>query len=333
MPIDIEKYDFIDKMRFIPNYRNIVLDIVIGMYQETRSENDFEMICDIYKPLQYEQSWFEDYGFLFGYNREDFHQEFMACFVKACNKYRTAPGHRLNSYFYGVLKKTMVNLLKRKAVGFRNIKVLCPLCNEMVAPLSTHLLKKHLELTDDLFTSMGKKVADVIECPLCPSHHRKVTFKNEEHRRRHTMSRHSSQVFSMFLRRFPGHDTALNDPAPTCGALRSGSDSSVEKNILIDETNAISASTIGAIPGDGEGLALLMAGGVLSPCQVSIAEHFLYEDIKNPRLPSFEGLCEVCRSSRNTDECPRGDFKLTRAIYKDEMRKLGEMLVSLLDEN
>ena len=325
------EYEFIENVMYLPSAKDIVIDIAVEMYQETKSSSDFEIICDIYNPYQYEQTWYEDYGFLFSYSREDFHQEFMTCFVKACSTYRPGPNRKLNSYFYGIMKKTMVNQIKRKAVGFRNVQVRCPICDEIVAPLGTHLLRKHLELADLPYISMGKDPSEVTECLLCPQHHKKVVFKNEEHRQRHTMSKHSSIVFSMFMAKFPGHNTGLYDPAQTFGVVFSDPDNSGETSL--DDRKAISISTLGPKSDeDGETLEKLLQNGALSPCQVTMVENFLYEDAE--RLPSFDGVCEMCKSNRNTDECPRGEsFKLTRQIFKEEMTDLGEMIIEMTDRN
>lgn len=320
-------YDFIKRLRFIPHVEDLALEMAVTMYQETGRDCDFEIIRDLYRPEQYEQAWFDDYGFLFGYSRPDFHSEFMLCFAKACKKYRPGPNRKLNSYFYGVLYKTMVNALKRKAVGFRNIEVRCPLCSALVAPLSTHLLRKHLELADDVLMWMGKDPTQTSECPLCPAHHRKVVFKNEEHRRKHILSRHSSQVFSAFIQKFPGHSTALDDPAPALGVI-SNKDGEMMNDPLAEMAVA-SISTIGAPSNDGEILVTLLSDDTLSPCQRTIAEMFLYED--NEHLPSFDRLCQVCMEKRNTDDCPRGDkFKITRSQYKQEMSDLGQMLRTMI---
>ena len=146
------------------------------------------------------------------------------------------------------------------------------------------------------------------------------------------MSKHSTHVFSMFLRKHPGHDTALNDPARPCGTMRAGLDGHHGDSLLtIDDRIAVSVSTIGqSAPGDGEGIAILIGEGRLSPCQMSIVENFLYEDTE--RLPSFDGMCDMCMASRNADSCPRDGFKMTRAAYKSEMNDLGKMLIDLMRE-
>ena len=322
-------YDFIEKISFIPNAREIVIDTAVEMFQETRSQDDFDIIIDVYNPRQYQKAWFDTYGFLFDYSWEDFDQEYMECFFSSCVKYKPKLGRKLNSYFYGTLKYAMINILKGKAAQFRNLKVRCPLCEKLVVPLSTHLLRKHPELADELYEMIDKDMSETKGCPFCPTSYKKMTFKNDDERRFHTMSKHSSLIFDMFNKKYPGHNTNLNDPAPSFGSFSTASDSS-DDTCLLEDKNLSPISSIGkSSDSDGEALSSLISSGKLSPCQMTVAEQFLYEDTR--KLPSFNNVCEICKIHRNTDECPRGeDFKLTRNSYKDEVDALGYILKSLI---
>jgi len=105
----LEKYDNLSmkqKKRII----NLAIDIAVAMYQESHSEEDFALICDLLPPNSHFLK--NKYAFLCD-EYADFDAEYLFCFVKACNEYgknKKKMTSNFQSYFFPL--PTIISLIK-----------------------------------------------------------------------------------------------------------------------------------------------------------------------------------------------------------------------------
>ena len=78
---------------------NYAIDIAVKMYQESNSQEDFDLILELYQPLKYLNYWRSKYGHLCDNNIDDFTSDYMLCFVKACNFYKKDKSYKKSYYF------------------------------------------------------------------------------------------------------------------------------------------------------------------------------------------------------------------------------------------
>ena len=285
---------------------NNAIDLAIQTYQKNKNSNNFDVIAELYEPLQHMNYWRKKYGHLF--DQEEFYSEYMLCFLKACEGYKKKTNNKnqiFNSYFFSVLNNHFINEMIRKSCGKRNISVTCPLCDEQVAPLNIHILKEHDDLIEELLVEYKSKS----KCPFCSE---KLTGNKLV---KHITSKHSSMVFEYFQSKFPDYSMAIQDPAPPVGLIHIKDENS---SIILENAKSLY---------DNEDELDNIKDNSLSECQKAIKGIFeFYSNIS--KLPSYKRICSLCKEMRESDDCPRGnDFVLTKVMYEEEIKKLSQRLL------
>lgn len=296
------------------------LQEAVMMFQTTGSQIDFDLVRERYDPLRYKNRWFASYGHLFD-EEADFDGQMMECFVKACSRFE--PDRSLNPFYWGILRTTFANKIKHRSAKIRNPQVRCPICEELVGPLGTHVLEKHPELVAQVLRDHRMDPVTVHSCPFCRDKI-PVVFSDEVHRAKHFRARHSSMIFAAFMRLYPGHHTAIRDPAPPIGSIISNpddGDSGFDPLEDMGVTPVFKDSSSEPMVG-GASLMSILSDDRLSDCQRAMVESVLHEDVDG--IPSPDRLCKICLETKG--ECPRGPrFKLNRQRHADELDELREI--------
>jgi hypothetical protein len=298
----------------------------VEMFQESSDKDDYELLCCLYDPEKYMQQWRRKYGHLYD-TREDFDGEFWLCFVLALKEFDRSRGASLNNLFYTMLNSHFVNQIKVRQTQRRSSKEICPICEKSVAPLGKHILSKHLELIDSMLAKMGHDINRLEECPLCPQYARaRLGEVTPELLRKHIAAKHSSKIFDRLRVEFPDVDTAIKNPAPPMTYTMDGVDYGVSDAMdAISGIQPVLSASVDEISELAMQIDIALNDPGLSECQRSIIFGYLYDGLS--KTPSHRRLCELCMTSRNTDECPRGaGFKLTKTLLKKEIEGLQRML-------
>lgn len=292
---------------------NYAIDIAVKMYQESNSQEDFDLILELYQPLKYLNCWRSKYGHLCDNNIDDFKGDYMLCFVKACNFYKKDKTdnkyYYFNKYFFSVVSNYFKNKMSKMSCNKRNPSSKCPLCDKDVAPLNIHILKDH----QDFIQKMIEEFDSPNKCPFCLENH------SGENLYKHVISKHSSMIYYYFQKHFPNYKTTIQDPAPPMGLIYIGDDSISS----LEDTNAKPLYSNNSQ--DFENIIIL---NNFSECQKTIRNIFDYYNIS--KLPSYKKICEMCLEMRCQDSCPRGkDFKLTKNSYENEVNDLADKIKEL----
>jgi len=291
------------------------------MFQESRNDDDFAIVCDLYDPMRYRRRWHSSYGNLFE-SDEDFDGQMWECFLKACTKYRR--GFALNPFYFGILKTTFANIIKHRQAAMRNPQVRCPACDRLVAPLGTHVIHGHPEMMIDAMNDLGIDITTINICPICDDRP-PIILDDEAARFKHFRSRHSSILFAKFLLMYPDEHTAITDPAPPIASLMGDRRQGQDDDFDIDD---LGAGPLFDVYGRGEGqytsnIIGLLGDDCLTECQRIVLEAIIYDGADRPPLP--DRLCKICRETRG--ECPRDDgFRLNRQSYRDELAFLRDII-------
>ena len=321
--------------------RKTAVEAAISMYQETEDDTDFVIVKSIYEPEKYVWKWKERYSHLFD-SQDEFNSVFDECFVKACRGFADAEKREtlginvmgngsFNNYFYGVLTNTFANIMKKRICKSRNPQVRCPICDEMVSPLTTHVLRDHREYADGIVSDMVKDQGDTPwTCSLCPNYAKRIEFENREDLKQHVVAKHSSEIFDRFSSEHPKHSMAIRDHASSGGII--GDDEvitthdAIERNFSRgvmqqhEETNAKYDEV-------NLGHAILSAG--LSECQMAIVDCIL-GNRRATKMPSRKKLCENCTHGRE-GKCDRGRC-LTKDEYASEITGLKEKMQEIIGD-
>jgi hypothetical protein len=334
------EFDLIESFQHGPRkFQDLVIETAVEMFQETRSEEDFQIVVDLYEPLSKRRTsmWRSRYGHLCD-SEADFRAEFMEAFTRACLNFKSGDKRRaegkivrgdgsLNTLAWSVISLTFRNKISFLTRQFRNPEVRCPICEKMISPLSKHLLDVHCgDLMEQSTTEMLEKGDGKLRCPWCPRHTKENLrwFDEPSLFYRHVVAKHSSTLFTRFNDLYPGHNTGIHDPAPPIGCMGPDGDS-ISAHEMMDTRDV---KPIGGeqVPRD-EKLETLLCGGGLTECQRTILFLFLYED--ENRIPSADALCGLCHHMRNTAGCPRGEgFRLERESLEAEKAELGAMILA-----
>lgn len=308
--------------------RDIKLQEAVSMFQESRHEEDFSIICDLYDPMKYRRRWHSSYGNLFE-SDDDFDGQMWECFLKACARYRR--GFTLNPFYFGILKTTFANIIKHRQAGMRNPQVRCPICDRMVAPLGTHVIQGHPELMISAMQDAGIDINEMTTCPICDDKP-PIMLDDEAAKLKHFRSRHSSILFAKFLQAYPDQHTAITDPAPPISSLvGSGDYGGNDGDFGIDD---LGVGPIFNVHGNDDGqytrnIIGLLGDDCLSECQRIVLETIIYDGAEGPPLP--DRLCKICRETRG--ECPRDDgFRLNRQSYREELDFLKDLILDHLPD-
>lgn len=283
---------------------NYAIDISIKMYQECKTQENFDLIIELYQPLKYVNYWKNKYLHLCDNSIDDFIAEYMLCFVKACNFYKIKTTNNkcyFNKYFFSVLSNYFINKMNNKSCHKRNPSSKCPICDEMVSPLNIHILKNHFDFIDQFL----KTYNSYDKCPLCQEIlSGKMLYK-------HIISKHSSSIYDYFNKCFPNYNTKIQDPAPPIGLM----------NYKNDEIETLENIETFSLYNNEENSYFdsILDGQDLSECQKTIKDIFHYYNIS--KLPSYQKICAMCHEIRGNNSCP-GNFKMTKNFYDREIKDL-----------
>lgn len=218
------------------------LEITILQYQKAVKSNDrfavndnYDKICELYKPLNYANYWWRKYGHLYE-ERDDFEQEYLRIFCKVLNEWRPrevrgesrygGKGYFQN-FFYGSLSHHFTNIVKSLSSNKRNVASRCPICEQWCNTLSTHVREHHAHLLWEHLESCGRSIEDMIICPFCKSYKSPKQIEcehsdsacgdcfdkaNTEHLKKHIISKHSSYLFERFHDLYPNSMTISSKP-------------------------------------------------------------------------------------------------------------------------
>ena len=309
----LEKYNNLS-MKQKKKIINLAIDIAVKMYQETHSEEDFALICDLLPPNPHFLK--SKYAFLCD-EYSDFDAEYLFCFVKACNEYgknQEKMTSNFQSYFFSTVNNHFINKIVQATCSKRNPQLQCPICNKASAPLNTHVLKEHPELIENMLREQGYNITALNKCPYCQDKFSNGIIK-------HITSKHSSLIFSYFQEYYPLYSMSINNPAPPLGL------------IYYNDEQAGSLEDINAKPminnmSNDNSLVLL---NDITPCQQAIVNLFTFQG--STKIPNRKIICELCHQQKNNNACPRGEgFKLTNRIYKREIDDLGNKLTHKNEE-
>jgi len=307
----------------LPNSQMSELELqeAILLYQATNSEDDFRLICERYDPLRYRNRWHASYGHLFD-EEADFDGQMMECFVKACTRYER--GRSLNPFYWGILRTTFANTIKHRTAKLRNPRVRCPICEDLVGPLGTHVLEGHPEIVIQVLRDHRLDPATTTTCPFCREKI-PIVFADDAHRAKHFRARHSGKIFDSFMRLYPNHHTAIRDPAPPIGSIISDPSSRDRDGFEPMEdmhVTPVFKDPNGSAPFPGMSLTSILSDERLTHCQRAMLESVLYEDLDG--IPASDKLCRMCLETKG--ECPRGPrFKLNRERHANEIRGLRDI--------
>lgn len=198
-------------------------------------EKCYREICKLYPPLLHSQEWWLQYNYLFD-SKEDFEADYIRVFCNVLSKWKPKSKRKqsryngtgeFKNYFIGALQHNYINFVKRDSAAKRNINQKCPICNQWVNPLSSHLLKVHKELMWEQMEEQGHVLCELEKCPLCKTHKMPRSYsclencdlkveggcekciKNQklDLLKSHLISKHSTLLFQRFNKLYPNNPT------------------------------------------------------------------------------------------------------------------------------
>jgi len=213
-------------------------------------KNDIELaykkITSLYNPLDFYHNWHDQYYYLFD-SQEDFVADYLRVFATVLlgwkprsqrAKSRYEGSGEFKNYFIGSLYHNYINMVKSDQAAKRNITKLCPICNEWVNPISTHLIMDHSHLLWQYLEEMDIDIESLSSCPLCTNF--KVAKSNNDPRKitellkAHFISKHTSLLFSKFNEMHPEISTI--SPKVTSTSVHEG-DEELDLYEVVEEKN------------------------------------------------------------------------------------------------
>ncbi len=198
------------------------LEQAVIQYQKKLEEGDrheieyaYKKITKLYNPMDYYSSWYDQYKYLYD-SQDDFISDYLRVFATVLKgwkprgqrgKSRYEGSGEFKNYFIGSLNHNYINMIKADQAAKRNTTKHCPICNEWVNPISTHLITNHPELLWDHLVELNIDLETLKNCPLCNNFKIKKAAKNREEitglLRSHFISKHTSLLFSKFNEMYP----------------------------------------------------------------------------------------------------------------------------------
>lgn len=179
----------------------------------------YKKVTRLYNPMDYHAAWYEQYKYLFD-SLDDFVSDYLRVFVTVLkgwkprgqrSKSRYEGSGEFKNYFIGSLNHNYINMIKADQAAKRNTTKHCPICNEWVNPISTHLITNHPELLWDHLEDLNIDLATLNNCPLCDNFKIKKSAKDRDQvtdlLRSHFISKHTSLLFSKFNEMYPDIST------------------------------------------------------------------------------------------------------------------------------
>lgn len=177
-------------------------------------EDAYQYVIRHYDPLDFVNAWYDQYHYLFD-TKEDFIGNYLGVFATVLlgwkpkdkrGKSRYDGTGEFKNYFIGSLYHNYVNMVKSDQAAKRNLTLQCPICQEWVNPISTHLITYHSNLLWEYLHELELDVESLTACPFCPnfkiakaSSPAKVT----ELIKAHFVSKHTSLLFTKFNELYP----------------------------------------------------------------------------------------------------------------------------------
>lgn len=181
-------------------------------------EDCYHRVIKIYNPMDFCYNWYNQYKYLFD-SLDDFTADYMRVFITVLMKWKPK-GQRKKSryggsgefknYFIGSLNHNYINLVKSEQAAKRNLTKQCPICNDWVNPMSTHIITAHSDLMWVYLEEIGITVDTLSSCPMCTNF--KISKSADKEKvtkliKDHLMSKHSSLLFSKFNDLYPNVST------------------------------------------------------------------------------------------------------------------------------
>jgi hypothetical protein len=218
------------------------LENAILKYQKSLLTNNKSMIdrsykevCKIYPPMLHMQEWYGQYHYLYD-SQEDFHIEYIKIFCNVLSNWKPRSKRKVSryngsgefkNYFIGALQHNYINLVKKDNAAKRNPEQKCPICEQWVNPLSTHLLKSHRHILWNFLKQQNYNFIKLIKCPFCKKHKMPRSYECLEKCKKqkpggchtcklkqriqiikkHLVSHHSTMLFNRFNELHPHHQT------------------------------------------------------------------------------------------------------------------------------
>ena len=179
----------------------------------------YKKVTNLYNPLDFYHNWYDQYYYLFD-SQEDFVADYLRVFVTVLlgwkprnqrSKSRYEGSGEFKNYFIGSLYHNYINMVKSDQAAKRNITKQCPICEEWVNPISTHLITCHSNLLWTYLEEMGIELESLSSCPLC-TNFRIGKNNNDPNKivgllKAHFISKHVSLLFNKFNEMYPDIST------------------------------------------------------------------------------------------------------------------------------
>lgn len=197
------------------NLEQSVLEYQCALKENSKfkMEDAYKKITRYYNPMSYYSFWYDQYKHLFD-SQDDFISDYIRVFITVItnwrpkdqrNKSRYNGSGEFKNYFIGSLYHNYVNMIKSDQAAKRNVTQQCPICNDWVNPMSTHIITDHSNLLWEYLEELNINIENAIHCPCCDSF--KISKQNMSRSRElmkaHFISKHTKLLFAKFNEMFP----------------------------------------------------------------------------------------------------------------------------------
>lgn len=176
-------------------------------------------IINLYNPLDFHGAWYDQYKYLYD-SQDDFVADYLRVFVTVLlgwkprserRKSRYEGSGEFKNYFIGSLYHNFINMVKSDQAAKRNLTKQCPICDEWVNPISTHLISCHSSILWNYLEEMNIDIDSLGSCPFCTNFKisKSATDKNKiiQLLKAHFISKHTSLLFHKFNEMYPAIST------------------------------------------------------------------------------------------------------------------------------
>ena len=215
----------------------------------TNIEIAYKRIVSLYDPLDFYHAWYDQYKHLFD-SVDDFKADYLRVFATVLlgwkprgqrSKSRYEGSGEFKNYFIGSLYHNYINMVKSDQAAKRNTTKQCPMCNEWVNPISTHIITYHSDLLWLYLDEMEIELESLTGCPMC-SNFKIAKGTNDRDKitqllKAHFISKHTSLLFNKFNELYP--DVSTFSPFLTSTKVSEGVDELDIYDITQDSDNLI----------------------------------------------------------------------------------------------
>lgn len=205
--------------------QNVLEDAVLKYKDAAERQDKYDMelaykkVIGIYDPFKYYHNWYNQYKYLFD-SQEDFLADYTKVFINVLKNWTPRNKRKKSRYdgsgdfknfFIGSLNHNYINMVKADQAAKRNTTNLCPICNQWVSPLSTHILNDHSDLMWVYLEEMEIDIESLTGCPFCANFKipKNIQSRMEmtEYIKQHIKSKHTSVLFHRFNDLYPNSPT------------------------------------------------------------------------------------------------------------------------------